>query len=111
MPEPREIFTTIGARPPHLREQAKTAYLGKEVDWLLTFVDGWEERGESARLAFRQERGGVRFVVTRLALADPWLWLLRSGEPVRVHGRIADIGAQSIELSDARVTQLVGAAS
>lgn len=109
--EPANIFEKIEAQPPLMRGQAKAAYIGKEVDWALTFADGYEDRSGKVRVMFRSRPHEIEFIAMRVALAEyPWLRSLRRGEPVQVRGRIADVGSTSIELRDARLLQLTEAA-
>ena len=109
--EPSELFAKIDACPPLMREQAKAMYLGKEVDWILNLVNGWAERSEHARLALRQERSNVQFVIATVPLSDcPWLRHVHTGERLRIRGRIADIDGMSIELEGTSVSQLIEAA-
>ncbi len=112
MIEPAEIFTEVDARRPlHRQARAKAAFVGREVDWALRFADGYEELPGYARVLFRSRPGDLTYVAVTVPLADcPWLALLRRGQPVQVHGRIADVGATSIELKDASLLQLVESA-
>lgn len=108
--EPERIFSEIDAQPPLMREQARAAYVGKGVDWVLTFADGWQESSEFARLAFRQERSVVRFVKATVPLTDcPWLKHMHAGEIMRVRGRIAELDRLSITLRGASVSQFIQA--
>ena len=111
MLEPAEVFTEVEVqRPPHRQARAKAAFIGREVDWALRFADGYEELPGYARVLFRSRPSDLTYVAVTVPLADhPWLALLRRGEPVQVHGRIADVGATSIELKDASLLQLVEA--
>lgn len=109
--QPARIFAEIEAQPMPAREQAKAAYVGKEVDWVLRLADGWEEEPGSARLAFRYQPNEVKFVSATVPLSDcPWLKHLHAGEVMRVRGRIAELGSLAIRLKGATVTQLVTAA-
>lgn len=111
MLEPGKIFAAIEARPPLMREEAKAMYLGKDVDWILNLVNGWAERSERARLALRQERSNVQFVIATVPLSDcPWLRHVHASERLRIRGRIADIDNMSIELEGASVSHVVEAA-
>ena len=98
MPEPSEIFAARG----------KAAYIGREVDWALRFADGQEELPGYARVLFRSRPNDIRYVAVDVPLADyPWLAWMRRNEPVQVHGRIAAVGALSIELAQPSLLQLV----
>ena len=34
------IYAELNAHPPLMREQAKAAYLGQDVDWVAAFANG-----------------------------------------------------------------------
>ena len=109
--DPSEIFAKIEASPPLMREQVKAAYVGKKVDCTATFLDGHVDPDGFARLAFHYDPHEVRMLIVRVALVNyPWLRTTRSGEAVRLHGRISKIENLSIELETATVTQLAEAA-
>lgn len=111
MSKPSDIFAELEACPPFMRDQAKAAYLSREVDWILTLADGHEERPGWARLMFRRRRSDLGFVAARVPLSDcPWLRHVRSGETIRLRGRIAGIDALSIEVEGASVSQVIEAA-
>jgi len=96
--EPSEVFAA----------RRKSAYFGHEVDWALRFVGGQEALPGYARLLFRSRPSDLTYVAVDVPAAEyPWLSLMRQGEPVQVHGRIASIDKMSIELKDARLLQLV----
>lgn len=106
--EPSEIFAEIDACPPLMRERKKVVYLGKDVDWVLNLVNGWEERSGQARLALKEQRSIVQYVAATVPLSDcPWLRHVHAGELLRVRGRIADVGTMSIELEGASVSHVV----
>ena len=109
--EPEAIFSEISAQPPLRRDEARASYVGREVDWTLVYIDGWEQSRGRARLAFKQERSIVKCVFATVPLSDcPWLRHVHSGETIRLRGRIADIDGLSIELDGASVSQLIEAA-
>lgn len=98
--EPADIFTEIDSRPPLMRDEACKIYVGKEVEWLLAFANGYEfgEKGR-VRLSFRCEPRLLGWVVGTVALSDyPWLKSLQADEIVRVRGRISGIDAMTITL-------------
>src|SRR3989338_8153414 len=77
--EPAEIFSEISACPPLMRTQTKAVYIGREVDWTLTFTDGYEDRPGCARVMFHYQPHEVKFIAMGVPLADyPWL---RSAHP------------------------------
>ena len=97
--EPSEIFAKIEACPPLMREQAKAAYLGKEVAWPVIFVDGYEQSSGHARLTFQYQPSEVKFIGATARLSDyPWLKSTRAGETIRLRGRIRSINTLAIEL-------------
>ncbi len=111
MLEPGDIFAEIEACPPLMRTQTKAVYIGREVDWTLTFADGYEDRPGYARVMFHYQPHEVKFIAMGVPLADyPWLRPTHPGEVIRVRGRIADIGTLSIELQEASLMQLAEAA-
>ena len=96
--EPGVIFETINACPPLMRQKKGNTFIGKQVDWLLTFRNGSETQGQ-AHLMFDIAPYQVRIVTGTVSLADyPWLKSLDAGEAVRVQGRIQSIDPMSIEL-------------
>jgi hypothetical protein len=109
--EPFAIFSAIDACPPLMREQAKTAYFGSAVDWILTYADGHQDASGNVRLAFHYAPHDVRMVVTTVAFSD-YLWLQqsRAGEAIRVQGRISKISSLTIELEAASLSHAVEAA-
>ncbi len=108
---PGTIFAEIEACPPLMRDDAKTKFIGREVDWTLVFANGWQESADLARLTFRQERGVVEFVAASVPLTEcPWLKHMHAGEIMRVRGHIAELTRMTIELKGASVSQVVEAA-
>ena len=96
--EPETIYADINSHPPLMREKIKRGYLGKPVEWLVTFADGYEEKGK-AHLTFHCEPRALRLVSGTVALSDyPWLKSLRADEAIRVRGRIQRIGGMAIDL-------------
>ena len=103
--KPLEIFTQIDSLPPLMRANAANAYVGKAVEWDLTFVDGSETVPGRAHLVFRSGSTGVRMIMVDASLEDyPYLRSLPSGEAVRVRGCIRKIDTLCINLD---VTELV----
>jgi len=96
---PGEIFATIQAQPPLMRQQAANAHLGREVHWVLTFENGSEEPSGQAWLIFRFDPHNMRMVEGRVSLSDyPSLRSMQSGETVLVHGRVQKVDALAIKL-------------
>ena len=112
MVEPEEIFAEIKAQPPLMRERAKSTFIGKEIDWVLTLVDGWEKGRGYARLMFRRQPSDVGFVAANVPLSDcPWLKHTHAGETIRLRGSIADGDTLTIELKGASVSHVVDEAA
>ena len=109
--EPEAIFSEISAQPPLRRDEARASYVGREVDWTLVYIDGWEQSRGRARLAFKQERSIVKCVFATVPLADcPWLKHMHAGEIMRVRGRIAELNRLTLTLKGASVSQVIEAA-
>ena len=109
--EPEAIFAEVDACPPLMRKEAKSRFIGQEVDWTLVFTDGWQESSGLARLAFRQQRNMVQFVAATVPLTDcPWLKHMHAGEIMRVRGRISELSRLAIMLEGASVSQVIEAA-
>lgn len=99
MIQPMEIFAEIEAQPPFMRTEAIQRYLGREVEWILTFRDGYESQPGQAHLMLQFASHDIRHVATTVALENyPRLKNARSGQLVQVHGRILRIGTLNIEL-------------
>ena len=97
--DPANIFAEIDAHPPLMRRQAVAQYVGRDVDWLLTFFDAHELGNDRARVTFHVASQGMGLVKGAVSLSDyPWLKSLHADEAVRVRGRIRNIDAMSIEL-------------
>lgn len=108
--EARKIFSEIEACPPLMRAKARTAHIGKEIDWTAMFFTGEIEDGGYAFVALRHEASG-KMLLTYVSLADhPWLESTQRGEAVQVRGRIAKIGALSIDLDAVSLAQVAEAA-
>jgi hypothetical protein len=108
---PEEIYAEIESHPPLMREDAQRAYAGKEVEWLLRFVNG-SARQEEARLTFWSEGGRSRMVVGKVSLATyPWLKSLPQGETVRVRGRITEIDSLIVNIDILELSLPQGAAA
>lgn len=98
--EPSAIFAEIESHPPLMREQAKTAYIGKEVAWSVIFVNGYQQSSGEARLTFQPEPNEIKFISVTARLTDyPWLTSTRAGETVHLRGNIRNINTLSIEVS------------
>ena len=96
--EPAAIYSEINAQPPLMREEASEAYIGEEVEWLLTLANGSVRKGR-AELIFHFDSRDTRMVCGKAPLARyPWLKSLGAGETVRVRGRISRITSLSIDL-------------
>ena len=99
MLSPSEIFAEVEACPPLMREQAKAAYIGKEVAWPAIFANGYEQSLGQVRLMFQPDPTQVKFIGTTVCLLDyPWLKSTRAGETIHARGRIKNIDALRIEL-------------
>ena len=97
--DPANIFAEVDAHPPLMREEAIKTCVGKDVDWLLTFFNGYELGVGRARLMFRIASQGIGMVAGTVSLSDyPWLKSFHAGDAVRVRGRIRTIDTFSIEL-------------
>lgn len=106
---PSAIYAEINSHPPLMREQAKAAYIGREVDWPATFTDASEQPGEKASLMFYFEERDVRAVTGVVSLSEyPQLRSLHSDERLRVRGTIRKIDQLFIELD---ISKLVFAQS
>lgn len=97
--EPADIFAAIEARPPLMRKEAAASFIGREVNWTLTFSNGSEERPGQAWLIFRSDPHHVKMVAGYASLSDhPNLKTLQPGETVLASGRIRKIDTLYIEL-------------
>ena len=98
--QPSAIFEEIESHPPLMRDQAKTKYIGKQVTWAVTFLDGKEDQEGKAQLAFHFAPNDLRMIIGSVILSDyPRLRALRSGEFLRVRGTIRKFSALSVELN------------
>ena len=97
--EPSNIFSELKMCPPLMREQAKVAYVGKEVVWLVIFMDGYEQSSGQVRLTFQPDPDQLKLISGTVRLSDyPWLKSTPAGEAIHVRGRIKKIDTLSIEL-------------
>ena len=96
--QPAAIGADIDAQPPLKRQEICQAYVGKEVDWLATFINGWKEPKGRAGLAFQVEPHGMTIFGMVPLASYPWLESLGADETVRVRGRIRKVNALSITL-------------
>ena len=96
---PVAICDELKAQPPLTRDEATKAYISGEVDRMLTFADGNEDRAGQAHLIFKiSDHQMLRIVEGTVSPAKyPRLKTLRADAPVRVRGRIRGIGVLSIE--------------
>lgn len=107
--DPANIFAEIDAYPPLMRREAVANYVGREVDWPLTFFDAHELGSDRARVVFHVASQGMGFVKGTASLSDyPWLKSFHSGETVHVRGRICNIDTMFIELE---ISELLPAAA
>ena len=98
MLRPAGIYAEIKSQPPLMRDEAGHKYVGREVEWLVTFANGWESEGQ-AHLSFCVEPHVISMVKGTVSLADyPWLKSLRADAVVRVRGRIRRVESMTIEL-------------
>ena len=96
--ESSDIFEEIQAQPPLMRQEIRDTFIGKEVEWLLTFANGSVHRGR-AEVYFHAGPRNSGMVAGTASLAEyPWLKSLRVGEVVRVHGHISRVQALMINL-------------
>ena len=96
--DPLAIYANIESHPPLMREEAQQPYLGKEVDWRLTFAHG-SAKGDEVHVSFFVRSPKARLVAGDVRLTDhPWLKSLHVNEPVRVHGRIREVSDVAIYL-------------
>ena len=97
--EPATIFAEIEARPPLMREEAKAKYLGKQVRWMLMFLDGRRDQEGEAHLTFHFNSEDVRMVSGNVPLPRyPRLRSMQPGEFLCVRGAIRKIDSLCIEL-------------
>ena len=105
-----KIFSEIEAYPPLMRSKARAAHIGTEVEWTATFFSGEIENEKCAFLAFRHE-ASRKMIFVRASLADhPWLQSAQRGDPVRLRGRISEVGPLTINLEAVSLTQIAEAA-
>lgn len=98
-PTPQHIFAEIEAQPPLMRPQAAKAYLGKAVDWPMTFANANEEPAGQARALFRFGPHEIKLITGNVPLSRyPQLRSMRAGERLRVRGTIRKIDTLFIEL-------------
>jgi len=87
------------AQPPLMRQEAAKAYLGKMVNWPVTFANASEQSSGQAHLIFCFDSYGINMITGNVLLSDyPQLRALRSGERLRVRGAIRKIDQLFIEL-------------
>lgn len=98
MLQPTDIYAEIKSQPPLMRDEAGQKYIGREVEWLVTFDNGWESKGQ-AHLSFGVEPHVISMVKGTVSLTEyPWLKSLRADKVVRVRGRISRIDGMAITL-------------
>lgn len=99
MLQPVEIFAAIDAQPSLMREDACEAYVGKEIDWSLAFINAKKSGRGQALAVFHFKPRGLRLIMGKARLsAHPELEFMRDGEIARVRGTIRRIDALCIEL-------------
>ena len=97
--EPSRLFAEIDARPPLMRDEVMQMYIGRTVDWRLTFRNGSTNDRGQAWLIFNSQPNGVRMVTGTAQLSRyPGLRSLPSGETVRVRGRIRKMDSVCLDL-------------
>ena len=103
--EPSDIFEEIQAQPPLMRQEIRDTFIGREVEWLLTFANGSVSRGR-AEVYFNAAPHDIGMVVGTASVAEyPWLKSLRDGEAVHVRGRICRVEALMIHLDKLELTK------
>lgn len=96
---PAQIFAAIEAQPPLMREEAKAKYLGKQVRWMLAFLDGHVYEPGEARLTFHFDSKDIRMVSGSVSLSKyPQLKSMQPGETLRIRGAIRKIESLCIDL-------------
>ena len=98
MLQPADISAAIHSHPPLKRQGICKTYVGKEVDWLATFINGWKEPKGRAGLAFQVEPHGMTIFGMVPLASYPWLESLGANTAVRVRGKIRKLNALSITL-------------
>ena len=102
--EPSTIFKDIEAQPPLMRDEVMQTYIGRKVNWQLTFRNGQVGDRDEAWLIFDAEPKGVRMVTGTVPLSKyPRLRTLPSGEIIHVRGRIRKIDAVCVDLDIAEL--------
>ena len=97
--DPVAILAEIQAQPPLMRQEAAKAYIGRMVNWPVTFANASEQSSGLAHLIFRFDSHHINMITGNVSLSDyPQLRALRSGERLRVRGTIRKIDQLFIEL-------------
>ncbi len=90
--DPAQITRDLEMQPPLMRREAASVYVGKDVDWLMTYRNAYEISSRRAQLVFAYEASHAPIITGAVALsAYPQLKHLRAGETVRVRGMIRSI--------------------
>ena len=97
--DPTGIAREIESQPPLMREQAASAYLGKEVDWCVAYRNAYELSSRRVQLLLAYEARHAPMITGTVALSEyPELKRLRAGETVRVRGTIRGVDMLQIAL-------------
>ena len=103
--DPSEIYADIISRPPLMRAQAAKAYIGKDVDWVLSYANGNELSLGEAWVAFRSGPREIRMIAGTVPLSKyPELKSLPADTAVRVRGKIREVETLIIELDIAELS-------
>ena len=99
MLQPVEIFAAIDAQPSLMREDACEAYVGKEIDWSLAFINAKKSGRGQALAVFHFKPRGLRLIMGKARLsAHPELQFMRDGEIARVRGQIHAVNLLWVDL-------------
>lgn len=95
---PAAIDAEVRSYPPLKRDSIRKIYVGKEVDWRVTFFTGWKESKGRVGLAFRDKPLGMT-IFGHVPLTDyPWLESLNVDEAVWIRGQIRKVDSMTIDL-------------
>ena len=97
--DPAGIAREIESQLPLMRQEAASAYLGKDVDWFVAYRNAYEISSRRAQLLFAYEASHAPMITGTVALSEyPQLKRLRAGESVRVRGTIRGVDMLQIAL-------------